>query len=184
MRHNTKPTCRPLCVAYVGVGESFACRRAGRGGTRTNSSTTQTSLSPTTCRANTTRWKVCFLSFAYTWLRCRVCVVYCGDASYIQSHLPALTYAHVRACNVNTTPNLHVELHTFIQSLIDMPSKRPGTCPPPRLSRTRVKRVLGGALWGCNESEDDSAHHTNTTPTPTQRNLIACAEASVVLRNG
>ena len=151
-------------------GKLFACRRAGRGGTRTNISTTQTSLSLTTCRANTAQLEVCFLVFAYSWLRRRV--------------IHAIANVCMRACNLNTTPNVLAELHTFIQSLIDMPSKRPGTCPPPRLSRTRVKRVLGGALWGCNESEDDSAHHTNTTPTPTQRNLIACAEASVVLRNG
>ena len=44
-------------------GQSFACRRAGRGGTRTNISTTRTSLSPTTCQADTTRRKVCFLQF-------------------------------------------------------------------------------------------------------------------------
>merc|ERR1712032_1010746 len=66
------------------------------------------------------------------------------------------------AYNVSGGHNSVKELHTFIQSLIDMPSKRPGTCPPPRLSRTRVKRVLGGALRDCNESEDDSAHHSTT----------------------
>ena len=162
MRHNMKPTCCPWCVVCVGAGQLFACRRAGRGGTRTNISTTRTSLSPTTCQANTAQWKVCFLVFAYSWLRRR--------ATHTIANVCTNIRARVGACNLNTTPNVLAELHTFIQSLIDMPSKRPGTCPPPRLSRTRVKRVLGGALRGCNESEDDSAQHTTPTPHHTNTN--------------
>ena len=122
-RHNKKPTCCPWCV---GVPQLCARRRAGRGGTRTNISTTRISLSPTTCRADTTQWKVCFLVFAYSWLRRRAMHTIANVCTHIR--------ARVLACNLNTTPNVLAELHTFIQSLVDMPSKRPGTCPPPRLS--------------------------------------------------
>ena len=95
-RHNRKPTCCPWCVVCVGAGQLFACRRAGRGGTRTNISTTQTSLSLTTCRANTAQLEVCFLVFAYSWLRRRVIPTIANVCTHIR--------ARVGACNLNTTP--------------------------------------------------------------------------------